>query len=195
MLPIFIYGVGGFALLLLFLYCLYLLTKGNDSGVFKGSFVSDFKPLTHIEIEQEKPLIIKMSDKWYFVANLNTTEYLIRFFESKESIMKLINENNDLTSGFILLRELLWDICEKPRGLIKRFQFKKFFYSYFLNNVETFFLVFNTLMEYETRLFFLLKSLLNFEMVQTMDYFVMAGGVSSQELKGTPIHTSNIFLK
>jgi len=124
---------------------------------------------------------------------------LVVLWENKDAILaepkdKVDNQLN-LELKVIYITKLLWEIGKKPRGIIKRYQFRNFFFKYCYNNVEALFKVFNDMLDYQTRLFFLLQRISSKIITQQKEYSETSGDLFSQEAEALgPKYTSNIFL-
>lgn len=175
------------------IWSVWMLSRGNNTGKMKRGIAEEFRPLTYIEIKQDKPFIVRMTKKWSYVCRLQKTKNLIKLFHGKNVITEYMNKKKDYITGFLSLYKLLYDISEKPRGLIKRIRYKSFLYKYFYNNSEVFLNLYNDMLDYQTRLFFLLKIAGEKVMTQEIEYTKINSGLSWQAGKGTPQFTSHIF--
>lgn len=172
----------------------FFLTRGNSSP-YQGTLAERFRPLTHIEIKQRKPFIYHLNSKWTYECRLDLTKNLVSLWNAKDAVLKAFNEKKySVEIALLLLRELMYEIGQKPRGFLKRMQYKMVYHKSFEDNVGDFIELFNSMLMYQTRLFFLLNQLNQMMFVQQEEYTVMDGEVSSQERMRGPKHISNIFL-
>lgn len=151
------------AVILFFLLILYAL-RGNRKS-YGRTIGEEFRPLTHIEIMQKKPFLYHFHDKWTYECRLYKTSNLVAVWNAKDAVIENINRENEsednyeiktykLQIGFYQLRELLYRIGEKPRGIIKRFQYRYAFHRAFLDDAESFMHLFNNMLDYQSRLAF-----------------------------------------
>jgi len=132
----------------------FFLTRGNSSP-YQGTLAERFRPLTHIEIKQRKPFIYHLNSKWTYECRLDLTKNLVSLWNAKDAVLKAFNEKKySVEIALLLLRELMYEIGQKPRGFLKRMQYKMVYHKSFEDNVGDFIELFNSMLMYQTRLFF-----------------------------------------
>ena len=158
----------------------------------KISLLDDFRPLTHIEIEQGKLLRVKLSDKLMYVTRLQTVNNFLMFNQNKNYILSQLKETAENTTPenkifmlayYRMAVDLLLQIAELPRGFFKRYFFKRRFYDFFLNDSEALFNLFQSILDYNTRLFFLLNQVVKHQIFQQEPYTRISRGVSTADPK------------
>lgn len=183
------------------LVCIYFLTKGNTSP-YKNIVPAPFAPLTHLEIKQKKPFIWVLcpeglKPKWIYEASLLKTKNLSIFWQNKDAVLSSMENKKmkfSLEYVVIYITKMLWEVGKKPKGIIKRYQFKKFFFKYCFDNIEATVKIFNDFLDYQSRVFFLLQTVQRKLITQQEEYSAINGDLSFPEVTHGPKYTSNTFL-
>lgn len=153
----------------------------------KKSVLEEFHPPTHSEIVGEKPLREVVGGKWTYELRLMKAMTFFKFWIAKNKIIRAMEEEVEKagktetekgTSGsriilffhFLKALNLLWDLGEKPKNLFTRMRFKIFFFRYYLDHLDEALVLFERALAQNGRIFFLLQSLKNFDLVQTKPY-------------------------
>jgi hypothetical protein len=128
--------------------------------------VEKFIPLTYLEVQQKKPLIIKLNDKWNFVTYpqsalnfallINRKDYVHQVFESVLNHDVKTNEEQAERTKTILLgvRKLISILYEisKQEHINKEKEYREFLDSYFLHDTDALIEVFTKVLNLNTRL-------------------------------------------
>lgn len=141
------------------------------------SFKTDFRPQTHVEIQELKPLRAKLSDKYIYVCHIDNALNAIKLWANKDYLLGLLDTYAKMKDGgikktkmlsycFKAMALLLFEIGEHPKGWLATYRYRKFFVNYMLERTSRMFDLWDKLMVHESRLFFLLKSLKNLELIQ-----------------------------
>ena len=166
------------------------------------TFKTDFRPLTHVEIEEDKPLLVKLGAKHFYNCKLQNAKYLIKFWANKDYLMTVMNTEVDSTTpkneAILLLTykalvTLVYEIGEKPKGWFKLRAYRKWFFKYMVDDAHRFWKLFEMVLAYQSRVFFLQKHLQNFGLIQQEVYTKMVAEHSLQGLKPRRSLSSGIF--
>jgi len=136
--------------------------------------VEKFRPPTHYEIVTGKPYRSRIGKtKYIYQVNLMSATAMVRVYEIGFSIIKMLNsmaesksgdkqgfneKSLNLIQGLVALASLLWEISDKPNGLIKRLLMKRQFFKQALSNTEWTFKLFEQVMSANTRLNFFFET-------------------------------------
>ncbi|KKK95415.1 hypothetical protein LCGC14_2673030 [marine sediment metagenome] len=154
----------------------------------------DFRPLEYIEVEQGKPLIIKLNDKFIFKAELQIAENFIKFNTSKnimfDNLDKLNKINDDSlevniakVSCYNVLIKLLYEISKNNYdGFFKRRKYYKFLSKLFLKDIVLMINVFTKVLAYNSDLKKKLEDLRNIKIFSSDASELTAGGQPLQDL-------------
>jgi hypothetical protein len=125
-----------------------------------------FIPLTYLEVQQKKPLVIKLNDDWNFVTYpqsalnfallINRKDYVKQLFESVLSKeVKTPEEQAERTKTILLgsrkLISLLYELS-KQEYINKEKEYREFLDSYFLQDTDALIEVFTKVLNLNTRL-------------------------------------------
>jgi hypothetical protein len=157
-----------------------LIRDGMDS------IKTDFRPLTHHEIMEDKPLLVKIGDsEVYYKSNLQDIKNLTLLWSNKNYLLSALTsiatddtmnpqeKTIPLVSCYKGLLDMVYEISSKPKKRKELKLFKKTYYSYYSEHSQAFFKLFQMILEYNTRLFFLLSYLQNLQIQQTQEYLGM----------------------
>lgn len=163
----------------------------------------DFRPLTYSEIMEMKPLIVKVSNDITYKTNLLSCKGLTTLWSNKDYITgvmetfskqsaeakdssELISIQTVLIASYKSLISILWEICEKPKKKreVKK-QFKRF-HDHMMEHFDHLMDLWEKVLVYNSRLFFLLQHLQNLSMVQQGRYSKTSIELSSQPKTITP---------
>jgi hypothetical protein len=139
----------------------------------KVYWLKDFRPLTGTEIEERKPLFIKCG-KWVLKYNLFSALNTVQFFEAKDAILndfKTIKDGEKTTSVIPVVKmiaDLLWTLRDNKKWY-DYFRYKNWI-KYCLYNTGVIIEAFYNLLNYQTRIFFLLQTTANLPMFQQTAY-------------------------
>ncbi len=154
----------------------------------------DFKPLQYIEVEQGKPLIIKLNEKFIFRTELQIAKNFIKFNTSKNILIDQLDKLNKIDdSSFIVssakvicfktLIRLLFEISKQQYpGFFKRRKYFKFLNKLFLTDIEFMINVLQKVLDYNSDLKKKLENLQNTEIFKNASSDMTAGGVPLQDL-------------
>jgi len=154
----------------------------------------DFKPLEYIEVKQDKPLIIKLTDKYFFKCCLQSPDDFINFNASKNIVLNQLEKLNDLKSNdiqvsrakvlsFRLIIRLLFEISKKEyKGFFAKRKYYKFLNKYLFDNIEILIKIFDTVLRYNVTLKKKLQNLLNFQIFGEDASETTVGGVPLKDL-------------
>jgi hypothetical protein len=136
--------------------------------------VEKFRPPTHYEIVTGKPYRSRIGKtKYFYQVNPLSATAMMRVYEIGFSIIKMLNsmaeskskgsagfdeKSVNLIQGLVALTSLLWEIGDKPRGLIKRILMKRQFFKQALDNTEWTFKLFEQVMSANARLNFFFET-------------------------------------
>ena len=166
----------------------------------------DFRPLTHSEIMELKPLRVKI-DNLMYECDLMDINNLSKFWANKDYITTMWEQwagKSSESDGTDLIQiqsilllchysmiRLLYDICKKPKGFFKRRKYKKQFFAMLKDDVSKLFDLLEKVAVFNSRLFFLLQRLRNLSMVQQSPYLKTGIELCSLEFQdGKPILNS-----
>jgi hypothetical protein len=147
----------------------------------KAYWLKDFRPLTGTEIEEKKPLLLKCG-KFVLKYSLFSALKTVQFWEAKDQIL---NDFKDIKTGenpekvipvVKLIADLLWTLRDNKR-LLDSFKYKKWI-EYSLYNTNVVIEAFYDLLNYQTRVFFLLKTLADLPILQQTAYSRIGSSVS-----------------
>jgi len=147
----------------------------------KVYFLKDFRPLTGTEIEEKKPLFIKCG-KWVFKYSLFSALKTVQFFEAKDLILKdfkaiKTGENpHKVIPAVKLISDLLWTLRDNKK-IFDFFKYRKWI-EYCLYHTGEIIEAFYDLLNYQSRLFFLLQTTANLPVVQTAGFSRIGSPVS-----------------
>lgn len=152
----------------------------------------EFQPLTYIEVEQNKPLNIKLDDKHIFKCNLQIAKNFVLFNSNKNVILNRLEKLNELDSTeyavnfakvecFKVLISMLYDIS-KPKGYYAKRKWYKYLSKLFLDDIELMMSVFEKVLSYNSTLKKKALSLQSFEIFQNNASDMTVGGVPLKDL-------------
>lgn len=128
--------------------------------------VEKYIPLTYIEVEKNKPLIIKLTEEWNFVSYLQKAvnfaliidrkDFLLRNIEycvTKESKTDEERSQKDiqLITALNLLISILYEVSRQEYK-DKEEEYRKFIQEYFIENTDILFDVWQKVLDYNTKL-------------------------------------------
>ena len=154
----------------------------------------NFRPLTYIEVEQDKLLIIKLNDKYIFKTKLQIADNFIKFNTSKNLILENLNRLNELNDNntsidiakivcFKTLIRLLYEISKQEyKGFFKKRKYHKFLNKYLFENTEILIDIFSKVLAYNSELKKKLENLLNFDIFKNNASEMTAGGIPLRDL-------------
>lgn len=154
----------------------------------------DFRPLEYIEVIRKKPLIKKLSDKYYFKCELKSINDFLLFNSSKTMIFKNINLFNEAVQDnevyrskitlFKMLIKLLYEISKKEyNGFIAKYKYYKFLNKYLFNNIEILYEIVDNVLCYNTRLKKKALEIQNFDIFQNVSLTTVGGQLLSDLVK------------
>jgi hypothetical protein len=136
--------------------------KLKDYAIKHNKFV----PLTYLEAVTEKPLIIKLTDKWHFVSYPQKAINFAQMVNHKDYILQLIGSALEITetdenslkqksarliNGINKLIELLFEIS-KQEYPDKEKEYREFLFEYGLDNTDIMTDILKKVLEINTRL-------------------------------------------
>lgn len=124
------------------------------------------RPLEYIEITENKPLIVKLNDKWYFKSHLHKANHFIKFTTMKNLVFNNLEKINETETDdknikfvcnmkifyFKLLINLLYDISKDEYPKYKQKAYKKFLDVFLLDDIEKLFEIVKIVIDYNTKL-------------------------------------------
>lgn len=152
-----------------------------------SNVLEKFRPLTQFEIEEKKPLLIKFG-KYTLRYQLFYALNVIRLWQIKEGVLskfKKIEENPTKNSLYSLsvfsdIAKILWecsDLVVIKNGKIKKvfnpyklWKQRKLYYKWSMEHVDYLLEQFDYVLNYQTRLFFLLRHHLSLGIIQEERY-------------------------
>ena len=120
----------------------------NILSPYSNMIKTDFRPLEYIEVKQDKPLIVKLNERWIFKCSLQNINNFIKFNTSKNLILNQLNKLNEMNSNdlsvssakvisFKLIIRLLYEISKQEyKGFFKKRKYFKFLNKYFFDNLD-----------------------------------------------------------
>ena len=140
----------------------------------KVQYYNQFRPLTGVEIEENKPLFFRIDKKTILEFKPQTAINIYNFWTAKDRVLDYIIEGKkdgqggQVVIGFIAMIDLIWNMREN-KTFIARFKYKRF-KEFCLTNTDKLLSLFDDLVNYQTRIFFLAEMLQKLEMVQQTEY-------------------------
>jgi hypothetical protein len=166
----------------------------NIFSPYFGMQKIDFRPLTYIEVEQGKELIVRLDDKYAFKTKLQIADNFIKFNTSKDIILKQLDRLNELKSDdrkvyeakiqcYKVLIRLLYEISkDNYKGFFAKRKYYKYLNKLFLNDIKLMTNVFQSVLDYNTDLKKKLKKLQNTKIFKSSVSDMTTGGQSLQDL-------------
>ncbi len=164
------------------------------SDIYSDKVKVDFRPMEYIEIKMNKPLIIKLNEKYVFLCKLSTAEELIKFNDSKNLILDNLERLNNIKTDsmtlkyskvlhFKLLIRLLYEISKNNyKGRFAKWKYRRFFDKYLLNNIPILIEIFKNVLNYETQLKKKQEFIRNLDIFNNVYSDMTIGGISLKEL-------------
>jgi len=124
----------------------------------KVKYYDQFRPLTGVEIDENKPLFFRIDKKLILEFLPWSANTVYNFWGAKDRIVDYIAEgkqgdkSSQVIVGFVAMIDLIWDMRENKRFL-DRWKYKKF-KDFCMRNTNKLFEIFDSLANYQTRLFF-----------------------------------------
>lgn len=164
----------------------------------------DFRPLEYIEVQRDKPLIIKLNEKYLFRCELKSINDFLLFNDSKTMILKnleLLNSqgNSDVINRskvtlFKMLIKILYEISKREyKGFIQKYKYYKFLNKFFFDDLETMYKVTDAVLRYNSRLKKKALEIQNFDIFQNVS-LTTAGGQQLSDLLRTDPKTGKKYL-
>ena len=132
---------------------------------------------------EDKPIRVKIGDTdIFYESNLQSINNLMLLWSNKNYILSAMTElaTNDtiqpnektipLVSCYNALLTMVYEIAKKPTKKKDLKLFKKTYYDYYKEHSGCFFKLFQMILEFNTRLFFLLSYLQNLQVQQHREY-------------------------
>lgn len=160
----------------------------------KIKYYDQFRPLTGVEIEENRPLFFRIDKKLILEFMPWTAQNVYNFWIAKDRITDYIAEGKDVEKtgqivvGFVAMIDLIWDMRENKR-FFDRWRYKKF-KDFCLRHTNKLLELFDDLANFQTRLFFLAEKLQKLGMVQSVTYSKIHTGQSLTDSIPIPKHTS-----
>ncbi len=137
----------------------------------------DFRPLEYIEVKQDKPLIIKLNDKYSFECKLSSVNHMVLFDANMKTITNNIDMLNKMDNSievnvskincFKLIIDILYEISKnKYEGYFAKRKYLKFLYTYLMDNVNILLDIIQKLYDYNTMLKKKLEKIQNIDILQ-----------------------------
>lgn len=154
---------------------------------------ADFRPLEYIEVEQNKPLVIKLNDRFIFKTHLQRADLFINFNTNKNIILEELDklnemDGNDLTvqvakiACFQKLIHLLYGISFEFYGYFKRKKYYKFLNKYLIENTDILMDVLKKVLLFNSDLKKKLQEVQNIDIFKGSVSDMTAGGQSLKDL-------------
>lgn len=167
----------------------------------------DFKPLEYIEVKEDKPLIIKLNEKYMFKCNLSNISNFIKFCGSKDIILDNIDRLNKMNDNskvigyskilhFKLLINLLYEISKNTyKTRFGKFMYKRFLDKYLFDNLNVLFDIMEKLINHQTMLKKKQEFIRNIDIFNNVYSDLTIGGLPLKDLiKVDPITGEKSFI-
>ena len=175
------------------------------NNLFKDKVNVDFKPMTYLEIEQDKPLLIKLDDSNVFETRLMIAGDFIKFNTSKNIILDRLEKLNESKSDsfvisaskvecFRLIVDLLYEIS-KPKGYFKKRRYYRYLHKKLMNDISFLMDIFDKVLRYNTELKKKAENLLSFDIFSENGSEETAGGQLLADLIKTDPKTGEKYFE
>lgn len=165
----------------------------------------EFQPLTYIEVEQDKPLVIKLDDTHFFKCNLQKAMNFILFNSHKNVILerrKTLDEIGETNPAIDYAKiqcdkaliAMLYRIS-KPKGFFKSRKWFIYLNKLFMDNIVLMKSVFQQVLDYNSSIKKKALNLLNTDIFKGNVSDLTAGGKSLSDLVRTDPKTGEKYFE
>ena len=160
--------------------------------------LKQFRPLTEIEIQEKESLLIAFNKKYSVRYDLWSAVEVARFWEIKDVLSEKLKDiegeqvkGQDIAVAFSSIAYLLYSLCDvikkkskKKVSVWRKKRLQSEFMTWCLAHTDVLLEHVFTLMNYQTRLFFLLRNHLSYSLIQEMGYSKTGIDRSQMGLRG-----------